>query len=141
MKQFYVFPAIFEYAEDGINIWFPDVEGAYTCAHTDEEALRNAQDVLELVLFDMEQGLKPIPHPTALTEISLASRQHVVPIRVNMALARMEIENRAVKKTLSIPQWLNAMAEDAGVNFSQVLQSALKEVLGVAENHAKRKHA
>jgi hypothetical protein len=46
---------------------------------------------------------------------------------------RDELQNRAVKKTLTIPQWLNDEAEEAGLNFSQTLQFALKEKLGITE--------
>ena len=58
-----------------------------------------------------------------------------------MVLARREVQNASVKKTLTIPQWLNALAEREHVNFSQVLQSALKEVLGVKDEKAQRKSA
>lgn len=50
-----------------------------------------------------------------------------------MPLVRVEMANKAVKKTLTIPRWLNELAEDNKVNFSQILQQGLKDYLGIKE--------
>ena len=55
MKDSYEFVAIFDYAKDGISISFPDLPGCLSCADTTEEAIKNAEEVLGLVLYDMEQ--------------------------------------------------------------------------------------
>jgi predicted RNase H-like HicB family nuclease len=131
MKNSYVFSAVFTYAEDGISVEFPDLPGCFSCGSTDEEAVRMATEALELHLFGMERDGDAIPAPMPALEIPVNDDQVVVLIRANMRLARMEMSNKAVKKTLTIPYWLNEMAEAHNVNFSQVLQEALKDTLGL----------
>jgi len=72
-----------------------------------------------------------IPEATPVTRLHPQSNQVVVLVDVWMPAVREHIDGRAVKKTLSIPKWLNDMAEREKVNFSHVLQSALKSYLGV----------
>jgi len=133
-KDHYVFPAIFEYAGDGIAIEFPDLPGCLPCAHTTDEALRNAKEAMALHLWSMEQDGDPIPEPTPINQLHLEPSQIPVLIEVFMPAYREAIENTSVKKTLTIPQWLNRIAEENRVNFSQVLQNALKAHLGI-EHH------
>ena len=54
-KDRYVYPAVFDYADDGISVSFPDLPGALTCGDTDEEALRMARECMALHLYGMEQ--------------------------------------------------------------------------------------
>ncbi len=131
MKNSYVFPAIFNYAEDGISINFPDLPGCLSCADTTEEALFNAEEVLGLFLYGLEKDGELIPESTPLESIRCSQDEKAVLIKVWMPLARHDIENTSVKKTLTIPQWLNEIAEASKVNFSQVLQAALKDYLGI----------
>lgn len=130
-KDIYLFPAIFDYAEDGISIEFPDLPGCLSCADTDEEAMYMAKDVLSGFLLVMEEENEEIPTPTPLKDIVTESNQKAVLIEVNVSLLRTGRNNKAVKKTLTIPYWLNVEAERVGVNFSQVLQNALKEKLNL----------
>lgn len=128
----YAFPAFFYYAEDGISIEFPDLPGCLPCAHATEEAFHNAKEALELHLFGMEQDGDPIPKPTEVKDLRPEDGAVVVMIEVFMPSVRDRINNRVVKKTLTIPSWLNREAEVANVNFSLVLQEALKKYLGKA---------
>ena len=130
-KESYEFVAIFDYEKGGINIRFPDLEEAISCASTTKEALKNAKEVLELVLFNREQENIEIPESTPLENINCKKNEKTVNVSVWMPLVRNEMEEQAVKKTLTIPQWLNQLAEAQNVNFSQVLQSALKEYLKI----------
>ncbi len=130
-KDIYLFPAIFDYADDGISIEFPDLPGCLSCADTDEEAMYMAKDVLRGFLLLMEEEDEDIPSPTPLKDIVTESNQRAVLIEVNVSLLRTDRNNKSVKKTLTIPQWLNVEAERVGVNFSQVLQNALKEKLNL----------
>lgn len=130
-KDRYIFPAIFEFANDGISIEFPDLPGCLPCAHDDEEAIKNAKEAMALHLYSMEQDNNEIPEPTPITKLQSDKNQAIVLIEVWMPIYRDAIENRAVKKTLTIPKWLNDLAEKEKVNFSQVLQEALKHNLGV----------
>lgn len=131
MKESYEFVAIFDYERDGINIRFPDLEEAISCAETTEEALKNAKEVLELVLYNREEEKIAIPKSTPLEKIKCKENEKTVTVSVWMPLVRNEMEEQAVKKTLTIPQWLNKLAEAQNVNFSKVLQAALKEYLKI----------
>ncbi len=131
MKESYEFTAIFEYAKDGINIRFPDIDEAISCASTTKEALKNAKEVLELTLYNREEEGIEIPEATPLEKIKCSENEKTVNVSVWMPLVRSEMEEQSVKKTLTIPQWLNKLAEEQNVNFSKVLQAALKEYLKI----------
>ena len=131
MKDSYEFVAIFNYAEDGISISFPDLPGCLSCADTTKEAIKNAEEVLGLVLYDIEEENEKIPEPTLLENVKCEKNERAVLINVWMPLVRNEIEEQSIKKTLTIPQWLNKIAEKENVNFSKLLQSALKDYLKV----------
>lgn len=122
-------------AEEGISISFPDLPGCFSCADSDEEALSMAKDALGLHLYSIEEDNDDIPNPTPINKIKLEENQVVVLIEVFMPSMRQAIENYSVKKTLSIPQWLNKLAIERNINFSQVLQAALKERLGIQERY------
>lgn len=130
-KDYYIYPAIFQYEDDGISIFFPDLPGCFSCANTDEEALYMAKDALGLHLCCLEDDGDAIPVPTNLKKIKIKNNQKSILVEVNMPLFRESVQNTAVKKTLTIPKWINDLAEKNHVNFSQVLQSALKQYLGV----------
>ena len=132
-KDRYIYPAIFEYAEDGISISFPDLPGCFSCANSDEEAILMAKDALGLHLYSLEEDNDEIPIPTPINKICIEPKQVVVLVEVLMPTIRTAIENYSVKKTLSIPQWLNKLAIEKNINFSHVLQIALKEQLGIRE--------
>lgn len=131
MKDSYEFVAVFNYAKDGISISFPDLPGCLSCADTTDEAIKNAEEVLGLVLYDMETEKEKIPKPTPLEKIKCKENEKAVIINVWMPFVRNEIEEQSIKKTLTIPQWLNKLAESENVNFSKLLQSALKDYLKV----------
>ncbi len=133
-KDRYVYPAIFEYAEDGISIEFPDLPGCLPCAQTTEEALKNAKEALGLHLYGMERDKDDIPEPTPANKLKAKKNQVIVLVETWMPIIRDAIENRAVKKTLTIPKWLNDVAEENRINFSHVLQEALKSHLGIKVN-------
>lgn len=91
------------------------------------KAMSNAKEALSLHLFGMEEDGEKIPEADLLPEVD--HEEKVVLIQVWMTPFREQMRNQSVKKTLTIPAWLNAAAEEANVNFSQVLQNALRDVL------------
>lgn len=131
MKDRYIFPAILNYADDGITVSFPDLPGCLTCAQDTDTALSRAKEAMGLYLFDSEQSNEEIPAPSDVHELSLENGDIPVLIDVYMPAIRARVKKTTMKKTLTIPVWLNAKAEEAGVNFSQALQEGLKERLGV----------
>ena len=128
----YAFPAFFYYDEDGISIEFPDLPGCLPCAQTSEEAFRNAKEALGLHLFGMEQDGDTIPSPTPVKELRPDDGAAIAMVEVFMPSVRDRINKKTVKKTLTLPAWLNREAEAANVNFSLILQESLKQYLGKA---------
>ena len=129
-KLFY--PAVFQPEEDGgFSIFFPDIEGCNTQGDTMDESYSMAFDALGIVLSYMEDEHLPIPKPSAPQDIKLEEGQYIVVIEFDMMEYKKRTGSHAVKKTLSIPSWLNVEAEKAGINFSATLQNALKEQLGL----------
>lgn len=133
MKDRYLFPAVFTYAEDGISVEFPDLPGCLTCGQTDAEALDMAREALGLHLYGMEVDNEAIPTPSRVSALNVQLHQVVVMVDVWMPPLRRNLEIRAVKKTLTLPKWLNDIAERNGVNFSHLLQEAIKQHLGIKD--------
>ena len=131
MKDRYAYLAVLTFDDDGISIEFPDLPGCLPCADTEEEALRNAEEALGLHLYGMEQDGDMIPEPSSVHSLNLAPNQVATLVSVYMPLVRSRVKTVLVKKTLTIPAWINALAEEQHINFSQVLQDALKERIGV----------
>lgn len=131
IKDNYLYPAIFKYGKDGITITFPDLPGCISCGKNDEEALYMARDVLGGWMYQIERAKEKIPNPSSLNMINLNFDEKVLLIDVWMPSVRKSIRNKAVKKTLTIPQWLNERATEKNLNFSHILQEALKEELGI----------
>ena len=128
----YVYPVIFEEAEEGgYNVSVPDIPGTFTCGDDMAESLEMAEDAMEMMLADYEDEGKPVPQPSKIEDIKTDGIVSLV--RADTDAWRMLMNNAAVKKNCTLPAWLNSKAEKAGVNFSQVLQDALKKLLNVSE--------
>ena len=113
----------------GFSVRFPDLPGCYTSGDDTPDAVNMAQDALCLWLYDMEQDQRPIPPATKPHDIPLEKNEFTSMLAVDTETYRRYYENKSVKKTLTIPMWLNEQAERANINFSQTLQKALKTEL------------
>lgn len=132
MSSRYVYPAIFTPEENGgYSVLFPDLEGCYTCGDSLADSLEMAQDALALVLYGYEKDGREIPAPSNRNDIDLKDMEFINYVACDTMTYRKKYNNRAVKKTLSIPEWLNEEATALGINFSQVLQDALKKQLNI----------
>jgi len=124
MKTKYTYPAIFDKEESGYFVKFPDIQPCYTEGKTLEEAVIMAKDVLESrIEVALERG-ETLPAPS---DVDTLSGDKVMIIVAD--IENIKSQTRFVRKTLSIPYWLNAAAEKEHINFSGVLQEALKERL------------
>ncbi|WP_018659895.1 type II toxin-antitoxin system HicB family antitoxin [Allofustis seminis] len=123
--------AIFNFDVDGINVSFPDIDGAFTCGEDMHEALYMAKDLLEGLLVDMEDEGESFPVASTPQDIDVPQGDLLIPIEANVQLARERFNNTLIKKTLSIPNYLNIWAEKENINFSATLTEALKNKLGV----------
>lgn len=128
----YCYPAVFTKEENGYSVDFPDIENCFTCGETLEEAVEMAADALAMMLTDREDRKQQMPTPTPLSQVETAGDAMASLVLADTAEYRRRTSNRAVKKTLTIPEWLNTAAEAANVNFSQTLQEALTAKLGLA---------
>lgn len=124
----YVYPAIFEFENEKYYVSVPDLSGCHTVGDNLQDAIEMARDAIEMWLCIAEDRKEDIPQPT----LDLKTEKGFVSmIDADTTLYRKMTDNKAVKKTLSIPSWLNAQAELAGVNFSAILQEALIEKLNI----------
>ena len=137
LPNYYRYMAIFTYEEDGVHVVFPDLPGGVTVGKDEEEAARLAREVLALHLYGMEEDGEEIPQPSSLRVLAeqedLQDNEAFLLVESFMPAFREMQRTRCVKKTLSIPYWMNAEAERIGVNFSQTLQNALEEKIALAK--------
>lgn len=125
----YVYPAIFTPVDGEFAVKVPDLPGCRTCGKDLAEAIAMAEDAVSMWLWDAENKKEEIPTPSAPPAVEAPSFCNYV--MADTDAYRRQYDNRAVKKTLTIPSWLNVQAEQAGINFSQTLQAALKQQLGI----------
>ena len=123
-----VFPAIFTFDGKYYNVDFIDLKGCSTFGDSIQNAYLMAQDAMGLYL----DNLTNFPKPTLdISKIILQKNQFVSFVSINMDEYRKKFNNKSIKKTLTIPAWLNYLSEKNNINFSQVLQEALKVRLGI----------
>ena len=127
----YIFPMIFVTVPFGYSVYSPDLPSAITQGKTIEEAIFMAKDVLCNILIIYEDEGMEIPSPVLPAITPSETDAFVTLIEVNTVDHRKIHDDRTIKKTLTLPSWLNTMAEREGINFSQTLQHALKQRLGV----------
>ena len=130
-----VYPACFFKEINSYSVIFPDLNWLTTCGDSLEEAMTMAVDCLAGYLYTNQKEGTVIPAPSQLTDINIAAvakeleldsnEAFVNMVSVDVAIYAKEHFEKSVKKTLTIPAWLNNAALDQGINFSQVLQEAL----------------
>lgn len=127
----YFYPAVFTYEEgQEIAVFFPDLDVA-TSGENEDDALLSARELLGVVLSGLEEDGDVIPKASSLRDVVVEENEKVVLIDVFMPSYRMANVNRSVNRTVTLPAWLNAAALEVDLNFSQVLQEALKEKLAI----------
>ena len=129
----YIYPAIFKKEASRYTVRFPDLESCYTQGDDLRDAYEMASDVLCLTLYNLEEEKEAIPLASDVAAIQTGEDEFVSLVACDTLEYRQYYDNKAVKKTLTIPAWLNTMSEREGINFSAVLQSALKSTLHVTD--------
>ena len=131
MKDRYLFPAVLTFEEGyEIAVTFPDLPGCATSGEDEAEAMAMAKEALGLHLWGMENDGDEIPEPSKIKDIALDPGEVVALIEVYMPVVRLSQEKRSVNRTVTLPAWLNAKAMERGINFSQLLQDAIKAEIG-----------
>lgn len=133
------YPACFFKKESGYSVVFPDLNDLSTCGETLDESLRMAVDCLAGYLYWLKKDGEAAPAPSSVDAIRLADVAAELEVSMDGAFVNIitvDVEEyakthfeKAVKKTLTIPAWLNTAALEQNINFSQVLQDALKAQL------------
>lgn len=135
LAERYYYPAIFNYDDkNGISITFPDLPNCVTEGKDEIDALKSARECLGIVLLGMEEDKEKIPSPTSLKNIKTKKNEKAVLIDVYMPTVRLASINRSVNRTVTLPAWLNAMAIERNINFSHILQEALKKEFHLSPN-------
>ena len=128
----YIYPAIITPEEDGILVYFPDIDGTHTDGATIEEALDNAEDVLNLMLMTMEDEGMEIKKPTAVAELEVPAGSTISLVRADTLAYRRKVDTRAVRKSVSVPAWMDSMVKKNNLNLSNLLQNAIRKELNLA---------
>lgn len=132
----YAYPAILTPDDGQFLVSVPDLPGLHTFGDSLADALYMAQDAIEMWLWDAENHHETIPPASSQADMTKRCErpdQFVSMVAADTDEYRRQNDNRAVKKTLSVPAWLNYQAEKANAPFSQILQQGLKEYLHISE--------
>lgn len=130
MKKTY--PIVLIPEDTGFTVYIPDFD-INTQGDDLTEAIEMARDAIGIMGIDMEDDGKTIPAATATSSVKHATGEIVSLVDVDFSEYRRKNETRVVKKNCTVPSWLCYEAEKANINFSQVLQAALKRELHIAD--------
>lgn len=133
-----VYPACFyKEKEGGFSVIFPDLDHLSTCGDNLEEAVEMAVDCLAGYLYSAKLNNEAVPAPSEPTSIDVNTEYDeyesafVSLVSVDVDEYAKKHFEKADKKTVTIPHWLNVMAESKGANFSAILQNGLRDYLGI----------
>ena len=129
MKAMY--PALFEKEDNCYNVTFPDLPEAITCGDTLEQAIEMAKECLGLCLDVRKENKEEIPVMSDPSRINCANGTFVMMIEFDSIDFNKRYNKKAIRKNVTIPAWLNELAEEKNVNFSNVLQNALIKKLNI----------
>ena len=127
-KLFLTYPAIFTFENNQYWVEFIDLKGCFSSGETLPEAMEKSKEAIGLFLEDLEDFTT---YTTDIKSIKLNDNQIISFVSIDLEEHKRKYTNKSVKKTLSLPAWLNNLAEKENVNFSQILQNALKDYLKI----------
>jgi predicted RNase H-like HicB family nuclease len=128
IKMRKIYPSVFHKDEDSYWVEFPDLPGCLTDGQTLDEAMKNAEEVLGVYIATRLEDDLEIAPPSAIESLLFKDGFSTY---ITTDVDQYRRKTKAVKKTLSIPQWLSEEAERQHISFSAVLQSALKRELHI----------
>ena len=124
-----VYTAVFTPYDGGYTVAFPDVPGCVTGGSTLDEAVSMGRDALGGCLCVYEDEGEQLPAPRKPDAVALEPGQFAAMVDIDLPAYRRSIDNRAVRKNVSLPAWMARQAEEKGINCSQLLQEALRQAL------------
>lgn len=129
MKRMY--PALFEKEDGCYNVTFPDLPEAITCGNTLEQAVEMAKECLGLCLDVRKENKEEMPEISDPSTINCTNGIFVMMIEYDSIEYNKRYNKKAIRKNVTIPAWLNELAEEKNVNFSNVLQNELMKKLKI----------
>ncbi|MFH5185701.1 type II toxin-antitoxin system HicB family antitoxin [Paenibacillus sp. TAB 01] len=133
LQSHYIYPVVTERAEDGgLGLYFPDFEGTAILAPDVTAAIKQAREVLVVRLLELEAQGIAVPPPSAPDQIELLDpSDRIIFVEVYMPPYRDEAAHKSVTKNCTLPKWLRDAGDQAGLNYSLILQNGLKDALGI----------
>lgn len=127
--MYLIYPAIFHHEDNSYWVEFPDLAGCHTFGETVEETMKNAKEALESHCLALLEEKEFLPKASDIRNIKPPADGFTSLVESDITAYLQK--NKAVKKTLTIPGWLNEKATECGINFSKTLQDALIEKLDI----------
>ena len=128
-----IYPAVFHPEEvGGYSVDFPDLLGCVTEGDTLAEAIRMAEDALGIYLYTMKEEGEEAPAPSDPADVEVSGRDFVSLVEYDEVEYLKRTDSHSVKKTLTIPAWMDTLARENNLNFSNVLQNAIRRELNLA---------
>ena len=125
-KMKFTYPAICHFEDNGYWCEFPDLDGCFSQGDTEREIVENAQEALEGYLVTLLADGKKLSKPSNITDFNVKEKDFLSYISCNI-----EGIGKSVRKNVTLPFWLDKLAEKASINFSQTLQESLLQKLGL----------
>ncbi|MEG0270561.1 MAG: type II toxin-antitoxin system HicB family antitoxin [Clostridia bacterium] len=127
----FVYPAKLESDDGHLMVTFPDIPNCLTEGDSLVEALELAEDALCMILADLEDKCEALPAPTDINTLHCEQGETLALVKADTLAYRRRTSHKVIKKTLTIPCWVNEAAERHGVNYSQLLQEAILKHIGI----------
>lgn len=118
-----IYPAVFHFEDNAYWVEFPDLPGCQSYGSTIQDTLDNAREALEVYAISLIENQEELPAASDISKLEI--EKDCFASLVDIDLSAYFKKAKAVKKTLTIPEWLNEAATEKGINFSQTLQDAL----------------
>ena len=126
------YPIVLTPDSGGYIVHIPDF-GINTEGDSISDAMEMARDAIGIMGIDMEDDGIEIPEPFSV-EVEIKDGDILTLVDIDFVKYRKKVDNRSVRKNVTIPYWLSVEADKANVNYSRVLQDALERILGVERN-------
>ena len=133
MNSIFYYSAVFQKEEVGYSVWVPDIQGCVSQGDTFDEAMEYIKDAIGICIDLIVQNGNVPPKATEPNGIDLEHDQFVAVVSFDFDEYQKKHGEKSVKKTLTLPAWLNTLSERKNINFSQVLQNALIHELQIAD--------
>ncbi|BFH63923.1 type II toxin-antitoxin system HicB family antitoxin [Paenibacillus azoreducens] len=125
----YIYPVVVEETPTGVSMYFPDFPGTAVTAPSIVAGIKDAKVMLIHRIEELHDNNEPVPVPSEISAIELEEpTDRIIYVEV---FVMPPADDKTVTKNCTMPKWLRDAGEDAGLNFSQLLQQSVREALGI----------